>query len=166
MLITPRLHAHVRRGDPPTNAQSPDGLYGRDGPARYPLAVQDVPAPERLARFEILGPLEVRLGDRPVMLRRVKEKTLLGLLVLHANEVVSLDHLAGGLWEDVDLRPPATLRVHMSRLRRSLAELGVAAPPLVASGRGYVFEVPREAIDAHHFARLASEGRRQLRSGE
>ncbi len=126
----------------------------------------DVSAPADLAHFEILGPLEVRLGDHVVGLRRVKERILLGLLVLHANEVVSLDHLAAGLWDDVDLRPPATLRVHMSRLRRSLAALGAAGPSLVASGRGYILEASPDAVDARRFARLAAEGRRLLRSGQ
>ena len=106
------------------------------------------------------------LGDQPLGLRRVKERTLLGLLVLHSGEVVSLDHLAAGLSGGVDRRPPATLRVHMSRLRRSLAELGAAAPTLVTTGRGYALEVPAAAIDARHFERLSGDGRRQLRSGE
>jgi DNA-binding SARP family transcriptional activator len=64
--------------------------------------------------FGILGPLEVRHGDRSVELRRVKERTLLGLLLLSANRVVSVDRLAAGLWEDVDApHPPATQRVHV-----------------------------------------------------
>ena len=103
---------------------------------------------------------------QPIGLPRVKERTLLGLLVLHSNEVLSLDHLTMGLWEDSDLRPPATLRVHISRLRRSLAALGTAAPPLVASQQGYVLRIRPEAVDARRFERLAAEGRRQLRSGK
>jgi hypothetical protein len=47
-------------------------------------------------------------------LRRLKERTLLGLLVLHSNEVASLDHLTAGLWEDSDLPPVATLQAHLS----------------------------------------------------
>jgi DNA-binding SARP family transcriptional activator len=127
--------------------------------------VEEVPAPGGSARFDILGPLQLWRGDQLVSLRRVKEKILLGLLVLHSGEVVSLDHLAGGLWENVDLRPPATLRVHMSRLRRSLAALGPAAPALVTSGRGYALEVSPAAVDVRRFERLAGQGRRQLRSG-
>ncbi|MFZ0665424.1 MAG: BTAD domain-containing putative transcriptional regulator [Acidimicrobiales bacterium] len=126
-----------------------------------------VPASEgSSAHFDILGPLEVRLGNRLIGLPRVKERTLLGLLVLHSNEAVSLDHLTAGLWEDSDLRPPATLRVHISRLRRSLAALGTAAPPLVASRQGYVLNIGPEAVDARQFERLAAEGRLLLRSGE
>jgi len=75
--------------------------------------------------FGILGPLEVRFGGRPLELRRVKERTLLALLLLRVNQVVSLDHLASGLWEDAEApRPPATLRVHVSRLRQALAVPG------------------------------------------
>jgi DNA-binding SARP family transcriptional activator len=114
----------------------------------------------------VLGPLEVRLGGEVVELRRVKERILLALLVLHANRVVSVDHLAAGLWEDVDLRPPSTLRVHVSRLRQSLAALGDAAPPLTTSPPGYLLKVPHEDIDAHRFEKLAVEGRQRLSSGD
>ena len=141
-------------------------MSGPVGAAGYPSPVREVPAPAGLAGFKVLGPLEVWFGGQPVGLRRVKERILLGLLVLHSGEVVSLDHLAAGLWDDVDLRPPATLRVHMSRLRRSLAELGAAAPALVTSGRGYALEVPPAAVDARTFERLSGQGRRQLRGGE
>ncbi len=125
-----------------------------------------MPTPGGPAQFWILGPLEVRLGDQAVALRRIKERILLGLLVLGANRVVPLDELAGGLWDDFSLRPPATLRVHMSRLRRSLAAMGPAAPPLIASGRGYVLQIRPEAIDSRRFEQLAADGRRLLRSGE
>jgi DNA-binding SARP family transcriptional activator len=104
------------------------------------------------------------LDGRPLELRRVKERTLLAMLLLRVNQVVSLDHLAAGLWEDSETpRPPATLRVHVSRLRQALSADGPAIDPvLITSGRGYSLQVPFESVDAWHFERLAADGRRQL----
>jgi SARP family transcriptional regulator, regulator of embCAB operon len=103
------------------------------------------PAGARLG-FGILGPLDVRFGGQPLELRRVKERTLLAVLahVLRVKHVVSVDHLAAALWGDAEApRPPATLRVHVSRLRQALAAVGVAAERVVVtSGLGYVLQVP------------------------
>ena len=41
--------------------------------------------------FRILGPLEVSDGDRQVALGGARQRALLGMLLLHANEVVSSD---------------------------------------------------------------------------
>ena len=56
-------------------------------------------------RFRILGPLEVLDGPRSVQLGAPKPRTLLGVLLLHANEAVSIDRLVDELWGE---RPPAT----------------------------------------------------------
>ena len=48
--------------------------------------------------FRILGPLEVFDGDRPLALGGTKQRALLALLLLHANEVVSRDRLIEELW--------------------------------------------------------------------
>ena len=50
--------------------------------------------------FRILGPLEVTDGERRVALGGTKQRALLGLLLLHANEVVSSDRLIDELWDD------------------------------------------------------------------
>jgi DNA-binding SARP family transcriptional activator len=127
--------------------------------------VKSVPEPgEARLEFGILGPLEVRCGGRQIELRRVKERTLLAMLLLQVNQVVSIDHLATGLWEDAEApRPPATLRFHVSRLRQALAGAGVAAEQvLVTGGRAYVLKVPAESVDSWRFEQLAATGRRQL----
>ena len=73
--------------------------------------------------FRLLGPLEVVDGDRLLALGGVKPRSLLALLLLHANEVVSTDRLIDELWGD---EPPATaaksVQVHVSRLRKELGE--------------------------------------------
>jgi hypothetical protein len=48
----------------------------------------------------VLGPLEVRDGERVVRLGSAKQRLLLGALLVHANQVVSVDRLADILWAD------------------------------------------------------------------
>ena len=50
--------------------------------------------------FRILGPLEVLESGAPVELGGQKQRALLAMLLLHANEVVSTDRLIDALWED------------------------------------------------------------------
>lgn len=68
----------------------------------------------------MLGPLEVRDGERAVPVAG-RQKALLGVLLVHANEVVSSERLIDAVWGE---RPPATaqaaLQVHVSQLRKLL----------------------------------------------
>ena len=72
--------------------------------------------------FRILGPLEVLDEGRAVALGGSKQRALLAVLVLHANETLSTDRLIDELWGE---HPPATaaktVQVHVSRLRKALA---------------------------------------------
>ena len=71
--------------------------------------------------FGILGPLEVTDDGRRVELGGRKQRALLAILLLHANEVVSADKLIDELWGETP--PPTaakTLQAHVSRLRRSI----------------------------------------------
>jgi DNA-binding SARP family transcriptional activator len=42
-----------------------------------------------VVEFRLLGPLEVRNGDTAVALGGIKQRALLAILLLHANEVLS-----------------------------------------------------------------------------
>ena len=69
--------------------------------------------------FGVLGPLEVRLDDAEVRVGGPRQRALLGLLLCHANRVMSRDQLIEELFGD---QPPAAadrmLRVQVSRLRK------------------------------------------------
>ncbi len=75
----------------------------------------------RSIEFRLLGPLEVEHDGRPVALGGAKERALLALLLLHANEFVSHDRLIEELW---DGSPPQSarhaLQAYVSRLRKTL----------------------------------------------
>jgi len=55
--------------------------------------------------FRVLGPLEVIGSDGPLDLGGVKQRSVLAVLLLHANQVVSRDGLVDSLW---GARPPLT----------------------------------------------------------
>ena len=91
--------------------------------------------------YRILGPLEVCDGDRSGRLGGDKQRALLAILLLHANEVVSADRLIDDLWGE---RPPPaalrTLQAYVSRLRKALDAAGdslltTAIGPGLADGR-------------------------------
>ena len=106
-------------------------------------------------RFRILGPLEVLDGARSVRLGASKPRALLGVLLLHANEVVSTARLVDELWGE---RPPATaaklVQGYVHALRKQLD-----ADTLVTQAPGYRLRVDRDALDLHEFQRLAEEAR-------
>ena len=79
--------------------------------------------------FLILGPLEVREREKTVRLGAAKQRALLGVLLLHANETVSTARLVDELWGE---RPPATaeklVQGYVHALRKQLGD-GVARDP-------------------------------------
>ena len=104
----------------------------------------------------------MRDGDVAVALGGVRERSLLAILLLNANELVSTDRIVDELWGD---RPPKaavkTVQVYVSRLRKILgAQAIVTRPP------GYVLHVEDQQFDLRRFERLAAEGRRALSSGD
>jgi DNA-binding SARP family transcriptional activator len=115
--------------------------------------------------FRILGPLQVLDGDRELMLGGPKQRALLAVLVIHANEALSTERLIDELWGE---RPPAsaakTVQVHVSRLRKALerSPQSAAAGPVVTREHGYELQTDRERVDTHRFERLIIEGREAL----
>ncbi len=117
--------------------------------------------------FRILGPLEVFDEEDRVAVRGAKQKALLALLVIHANETLSTERLIDELWGE---RPPATaaktVQVHISRLRRALERPGAGDGDLVVTRKhGYELRVNRDSVDSRRFARLIAEARGELAAG-
>ena len=101
--------------------------------------------------FRILGPLEVGNGQHLVRLGAAKQRALLGVLLLHADETVSTTRLVDELWGE---RPPGTAEklvqgyVHALRNRLGADVLETRAP-------GYRLRLDGHALDLHEFERLA-----------
>lgn len=116
--------------------------------------------------FRILGPMEVGVAGEAVPLAGPRQRAVLALLVLHANEVVPRDRLIDDIWGD---EPPAeaaaTLRVYVARLRKILSVANGAAPTLEALRNGYVLRVAPERIDLNRFKALVAAGEEALAAG-
>ncbi len=112
--------------------------------------------------YRILGPLEVRAGDGPVELRGVRQRELLAVLLLHANEIVSSDRLIDELWQGDP--PPTAAKIvqnSVSQLRRLLEpELLVTRSP------GYLLRVEPGELDADRFERVVEQARADLAAGD
>ena len=110
--------------------------------------------------FRILGPLELSEGGQPLALAAGKQRALLAVLLLHANELVSRDELIDELW---GARPPSSaaksVQIYVSHIRRALGESGGA---LITRPNGYELRVGRDELDLFRFEDLLAKGRRAL----
>lgn len=114
--------------------------------------------------YRILGPLEVVRSGESLRLERPRGRTLLTLLLLSANRVVSSELLVEDLWAgDPPPSAAATLRVYVSRLRRAM---GGDAATLVTEPRGYQLRVGDDAVDANLFEALLTQGRERAATGD
>jgi len=108
--------------------------------------------------FQILGPLEVeRSGDR-VGLGGPKQRLVLALLLIKANQVVSAERLIDEIWgEDPPDAARPSLQSYVSHLRKALG-------PDRLEGRapGYVLHARDDEVDARRFEVLSTDARRKL----
>ena len=110
--------------------------------------------------FRLLGPFDVVVNGRSVRLGGPRQRALLAILAIHANEVVPADRLIEHLWPgDVPESAVNTLQGYVSRLRKVLDPNGLnsAQPTIVFRAPGYVLTTPPEQIDARRFERLLGE---------
>jgi predicted ATPase/DNA-binding SARP family transcriptional activator len=114
-------------------------------------------------RFGILGLLEVADDQgRELALGGPRQRAVLAILLVHANEVLSNERLIDALWGNRAPRTAAkTIQVYVSNLRKLLGD-GL----LATRGKGYVFNLQGAELDADRFAALVGEGRRELDVGD
>ena len=111
--------------------------------------------------FRLLGPVEVLEDGEPLPLGGPKQRALLALLLLHANDPVSRDALIDGLWGS---RPPRSaghmVDDYVSRLRKQ-----VGAQRVVRKAPGYKLLVEPGELDLDRFDEFALRGRAALAAG-
>ena len=104
--------------------------------------------------IRLLGLVEVRHDGGDVALGAAKQRAVLAMLALRANEPVSTDRLMEGLWGET---PPASaakmVQLYVSQLRK-LLDRGDAE--IVTRGRGYELRLPADHVDALRFERLVA----------
>ena len=106
--------------------------------------------------FAILESLEVRSEGQLLPVPGDKQRQLLAMLLVHANEVVGSERLLEALWR----RPPGSglnaLQVRVSQLRKALGAGGAA---LETRPSGYLLRLEPGQLDLDRFEQLASEAR-------
>ncbi|WP_299527698.1 AfsR/SARP family transcriptional regulator [uncultured Streptomyces sp.] len=111
----------------------------------------------------VLGSLALTSGDTVLTPRAPKQRQLLALLLLHAGHVVTVDECVDELWDEA---PPhsahSTLQTYVMQIRKILktGASGAGEAPggrlgLETRDRGYCLSVGPDALDLHHFERLA-----------
>ena len=113
-------------------------------------------------QIRILGPVELWRDGAPVHLGGPRQRALLVLLALHANEVVSSDQLMEQLFgDDAATTSTNAVQAAVSRLRRLLEP-----ETLETRDGGYALHLDAEQLDSIRFERLLAEGRARLAGGE
>lgn len=119
-----------------------------------------------LIDYRLLGPLEVSRDGQAVGVGGPKQRALLAILLLHANQPVHRDVLIDRLWGE---HPPAgadhAVDVYIWRLRKTL-EPAAGSPCVLTQAGGYLLQVPPEQLDMARFDRLVEDGRRWLAAGQ
>jgi len=108
--------------------------------------------------YRILGPIEVIDEGHSLDLAAGKQRALLAILLLRANEVVSVDELVEGLWGE---RPPSSaaksLQIYVSQLRKLTQDGALLTRP-----PGYELRVEPGELDLDRFRRAVQEGKEAL----
>jgi DNA-binding SARP family transcriptional activator/tetratricopeptide (TPR) repeat protein len=115
-------------------------------------------------RFGLLGPVMVERDGALSDVKSAMPRTVLAVLLLNANTVVSAEQLIEAVWDE---NPPASatasLHNHVMRLRRFLGDEGGGRIRSVAPG--YVLDVEPGELDLDVFASRCAAGRTAARLG-
>jgi len=111
--------------------------------------------------FRVLGPLEASDGAQPLRLGGPKQRAVLAMLLLHANEVVSADALVEAVWgEEPPTNARQTLQVYAANLRKVLNKnASDGAEHLSLRRGGYSVQARPDELDLDVFRQRAETGR-------
>jgi DNA-binding SARP family transcriptional activator/tetratricopeptide (TPR) repeat protein len=116
--------------------------------------------------FLVLGSLEVRIDGRSIAVGGPRQRTVLAMLLLAADRVVSVDSLVEAVWNG---RPPATGRgqvaICVAGLRKIFRQAGCLDDVINTVPPGYMLVAGDHRIDAREFAALISQARVSRRDG-
>src|SRR5882757_9188483 len=102
-----------------------------------------------VVELRVLGDVEAWIEDRRIEVGHARQRCVLAVLVLQANQVVTVDQLLERVWSQ---QPPQrgrqVLRTYLSRLRLLLAPAGVG---IERRANGYVLVADPDMVDVYHF---------------
>ena len=105
--------------------------------------------------FRVLGPLEVWREGELVAIPAPKQRALLGLLLLHANEPVHREELIDQLWGE---KAPPTARASLQNFVHALRKQ-LGSERLERGPDGYVLHVAPGELDLERFEHLVADAR-------
>jgi DNA-binding SARP family transcriptional activator len=114
--------------------------------------------------YRILGPLEALDDGRRISLGGARQRAVLALLLLHANEPLSRDVIIDELWGEAP--PPTAAKVLQNCVSALRKELPRGVETLRTVGSAYALGVAPDELDRDRFERLLAEGRSALARGD
>jgi class 3 adenylate cyclase len=112
--------------------------------------------------FRILGPLEISGAEGAVALGGARQRALLALLLIRANQIVPADVLIDELWgSEVPQNAANALQAVVSRVRKAIGD-----DRLHSQAPGYVLEIAPGELDLDRFEQLVAEARASLARGD
>ncbi|WP_158509431.1 BTAD domain-containing putative transcriptional regulator [Saccharothrix espanaensis] len=114
--------------------------------------------------FRLLGAVEAWCQEQQLDLGPRKQRFVLAVLALNANQLVPVDRLVDLTWP---ARPPRTayhgIHVMVSRLRRAIASArtGLSDVEILTRGSAYVLKLDPLSIDVHRFRARVADARRE-----
>lgn len=116
--------------------------------------------------FRILGPLEVTAGRDRVAIGGYRQRTVLAMLLLTPERVVSVDRLVEAVWAG---HQPTTSRTQIaicvSNLRKAFKVAGFPGEVIETSPPGYMLLAGEHRIDAVRFSRRVESAQRLAQQG-
>ncbi|MEU0674540.1 BTAD domain-containing putative transcriptional regulator [Streptomyces sp. NPDC006172] len=117
--------------------------------------------------FRLLGPLDVEVEGEPVRLGGGRQRTVLTMLLIASNRVVSVDALIAAVWGE---GPPATARnqiaICVTALRKTFRTAAGVDDLIVTSHPGYTLNVGPHRIDLLEMESTVDRARELARSGD
>ncbi|MDR7276797.1 AfsR/SARP family transcriptional regulator [Catenuloplanes atrovinosus] len=115
-----------------------------------------------MAHFRVLGPIELTHDGRILTPTPPKVRTVLALLLLRANRVVTVDALIREIWGDEPTRSAVTtVQTYVYHLRKQFSRERLDVP-IESIGGGYRLVLAPGRLDLDAFARLLDSGRDAL----
>jgi DNA-binding SARP family transcriptional activator len=117
-------------------------------------------------RYEILGPLRIVDERGTSFIRTQKAETLLAVLLIRFNQVVTKGQLMTEIWgEHIPRRASACIHVYISQLRKFLDRPARRDSPIMTMPPGYLLSLGSDELDLNIFQDLAAKGRSCAREG-
>jgi DNA-binding SARP family transcriptional activator len=114
--------------------------------------------------YRILGPLEAFDGDRQLPLGGARQRSVLALLLLHANEALTRDVIVDELWGETP--PPTAAKVLQNCISALRKELPDGAQTLQTIGTSYALRIAPDELDRDRFEHDLAKGRAALADGD